>query len=105
MANRTINCELVEIKNKININNFERVNAGSLEMNDVAECEFILDTDCFILPYLENKLHGSFILIDKQTNLTVAAGVIKHALRRSSNVTCQENDIDRKKRQEILKQK
>ena len=105
MANRTTNCELVKIKNKININNFERVNTGSLEMNDVAECEFILDTDCFILPYLENKLHGSFILIDKQTNLTVAAGVIKHALRRSSNVTWQENDIDRKKRQEILNQK
>ena len=31
MANRTINCELVKIKNKININNFERVSAGSLE--------------------------------------------------------------------------
>jgi bifunctional enzyme CysN/CysC len=105
IANRTINCELVRIKNKININNFERISAGSLEMNDVAECEFILDDDCYILPYSENKVHGSFVLIDKQSNLTVAAGVISHGLRRSSNVTWQENDINRERRQKILNQK
>tara|TARA_Y100000816_G_C26107868_1_gene589480 strand:+ start:1060 stop:2937 length:1878 start_codon:yes stop_codon:yes gene_type:complete len=105
IANRTINCELVRIKNKININNFERISAGSLEMNDVAECEFILDDDCYILPYSENKVHGSFVLIDKQSNLTVAAGVISHYLRRSSNVTWQENDINRERRQKILNQK
>ena len=51
MANSTTNCELIKIKNKININNFQRVSAGSLEMNDVAECEFILDSDCYLLPY------------------------------------------------------
>ncbi len=105
IANRTINCELVRIKNKININNFERISAGSLEMNDVAECEFILDDDCYILPYSENKVHGSFVLIDKHSNLTVAAGVISHSLRRSSNVTWQENDINRERRQKILNQK
>ena len=74
IANRTINCELVRIKNKININNFERISAGSLEMNDVAECEFILDDDCYILPYSENKVHGSFVLIDKQSNLLMLHG-------------------------------
>ena len=105
MANRTINCELVKIKNKININNFERVSAGSLKMNDVAECEFILDDNCYILPYSENKVHGSFVLIDKQSNLTVAAGAIKHTLRRSSNVTWQDNDVNRERRQQILDQK
>ncbi len=105
IANKTINCELVKIKNKININNFERVKAGSLQMNDVAECEFILDSGCYVLPYSENKVHGSFVLIDKQTNLTVAAGVIKHTLRRSSNISWQKNEINKEKRQEILNQK
>ena len=74
-------------------------------MNDVAECEFILDRNCYILPYSENKVHGSFVLIDKQTNLTVAAGVIKNVLRRFSNLPLQKTDVNRKKRQQILNQK
>ena len=105
MANKAINCELVKIKNKININSFERVSSGTLKMNDVAECEFILDRNCYILPYSENKVHGSFVLIDKQTNLTVAAGVIKNVLRRFSNLPLQKTDVNRKKRQQILNQK
>ena len=48
-------------------------------MNDIAECELI-DNDSFMLPYKLNPTLGNFILIDKQTNLTVAAGTINHNL-------------------------
>ncbi|MEL0238397.1 MAG: adenylyl-sulfate kinase, partial [Gammaproteobacteria bacterium] len=45
---------------------------------------------------------GSFILIDKLTNLTVGAGVINHALRKSSNVIWEKTDIRRKDRSNLL---
>ena len=104
-ANRQLGCELIKIKNKINVNTFDKVAAGSLEMNDIAECEIHMDNDLPLMPYSLNKTLGNFIFIDKETNLTVAAGVIKHNLRRSSNVKWQETEITKDIREDILGQK
>ena len=45
------------------------------------------------------------ILIDKTSNLTVAAGIVKHDLRRATNVKWQDTEITRQKREKILNQK
>ena len=45
-----------------------------------------------------NPLTGSFILIDRMTNRTVAAGMIQHPLRRASNVHWQALDVNKKSR-------
>ena len=104
-ANNQTTCELIKIKNSINVNDYQKIPAGVLEMNDIAECEILLDKEFAMLPYEENKTLGNFLLIDKSTNLTVAAGTIKHNLRRSTNITWQENDIDRSSRQNLLGQR
>ena len=104
-GNKQIGCEILKIKNKININNYEKIAAGSLEMNDIAECELLLDNELCMLPYSENKTLGNFILIDKTSNLTVAAGIFKHDLRRATNVKWQDTEITRQKREKILNQK
>ena len=104
-ANNLMSCEIVKIKNKININSFEKISTGSLSMNDIAECEILLDHDSFLLPFDTNQTLGNFILIDKQTNLTVAAGIIKHHLRRSANIKWQDTEINREARLDILGQK
>ena len=67
-------------------------------MNDIAECELLLDNELCLLPYSENKTLGNFILIDKTNNLTVAAGIVKHDLRRATNVKWQDTEITRQKR-------
>ncbi len=104
-GNKQTGCEIIKIKNKININNYEKIAAGSLEMNDIAECELLLDNELCLLPYIENKTLGNYILIDKKSNLTVAAGTIKHDLRRATNVKWQDTEITRQKREKILNQK
>ena len=104
-GNKQTGCEILKIKNKININNYEKIAAGSLEMNDIAECELLLDNQLCLLPYSENKTLGNFILIDKASNLTVAAGIVKHDLRRATNVKWQETEITRQIREKILNQK
>ena len=50
-ANRTLNCEIVKIKNKININNYEKVAGGSLSMNDIGNCEIYTDEGIYLQPY------------------------------------------------------
>ena len=104
-GNKQTGCEVLKIKNKININNYEKISAGSLEMNDIAECELLLDNELCLLPYSKNKTLGNFILIDKTSNLTVAAGIVKYDLRRATNVKWQDTEITRQKREKILNQK
>mgnify|MGYP005748263423 CR=1 FL=1 len=104
-GNKQTSCEILKIKNKINVNNFEKNTAGSLGMNDISECELFLDSEICLLPYIENKTLGNFILIDKKSNLTVAAGTVQHDLRRASNVQWQNTEITRETRERILNQK
>lgn len=98
------NCEILKIKNKIGINNYENAPSSPLEMNDISNCDLLLDEPLYMLPYKENNTHGNFILIDKKTNLTVAAGVINHHLRRSENIKWQQTDINLGAREDMLGQ-
>jgi bifunctional enzyme CysN/CysC len=56
-------------------------------------------------PYAVNKRLGAFILIDKQTNDTVGAGMIQHALRRSTNIQWQHLDVNKASRAACKHQK
>lgn len=104
-SNRQVNCEIIKIKNKININNYEKINTGNLSMNDIAECEISLSESLQTQTYAENRTLGNFILIDRHTNLTVAAGTFDHPLRRSANVKWEETEVDIDTRRNILGQK
>ena len=55
--------------------------------------------------YQENHDLGGFILIDKVSNITVAAGMINFALRRSQNIHWQNTDITKSQRAAALNQK
>ena len=104
-SNSQMNCELVKIKNKVDVNTYEKIIANKIEMNDIVECEILFDQDVVLQPFEANKTLGSFILIDKKTNLTVAAGTIKHPLRKSTNVSRQDTDINIDSRRKLLNQK
>ena len=56
-------------------------------------------------PYAENADTGSFILIDRFTNATVAAGMIEFGLRRATNIQWQELSIDKAARAGLKEQK
>ena len=99
-----INCEIVNIKNKIDINSYEKVNASKLLMNDLSECEIVLDNRLGMSSFEHNKILGNFILIDKVSNLTVAAGTMQHSLRRSDNVRWQDTDVNLEIRKKIIGQ-
>ena len=104
-ANRYTNCQILKIKHKVNVNNYEKVQCGSLAMNDIAECEISFDDEYFAIEYQKNKVLGSFIIVDKLTNLTVGAGTFKHPLRKAENIKWQHTDIGRSNREKILGQK
>ena len=71
------NASISTIKSKYNINTFEALSAKSLNLNDIASVTVSLDHAIAFEPYTTNKTLGSFALIDRYTNATVAAGMLK----------------------------
>jgi bifunctional enzyme CysN/CysC len=88
-ATKTVNATVTKIKHQLNVNTLEKLAAEKLSLNAVATCNIATDTPLAFDPYAENRTTGGFVLIDRLTNNTVAAGMIDFALRRAKNVTPQ----------------
>ena len=69
--------------------------AKTLELNAIGVVEISTDRPIVFEPYADNRTLGGFILIDKITNATVAAGMLHFSLRRAQNVHWQPTDITR----------
>lgn len=102
IGSKTVNANILRIKYKVDINNFQKNPALQLEMNEIGECELALDEEIAFTYYENNKNLGSFILIDRVSNLTVAAGVINFKPRKSENVKWEKTEIDTIKRNNLL---
>jgi len=98
------NATIAKPRYKINVNNYERLPADVLELNDIGSCNISLDRNIAFDPYEENRTTGSFILIDRESNATVGAGLIRYALRRASNIHWQALEINKAARSEAKSQ-
>ena len=92
---RTVGASITEIKHKVDVNTQDALAAKHLELNEVAVCNLHLDQPIAFAPYADNKALGGFILIDRQSNATVAAGTLDFALRRAGNIHWQHLDVDK----------
>ncbi len=95
LATRTVSAQISEIKHKIDVNTQEHLAAKRLELNEVAYCNLSFDHAITFENYQDNPTLGSFILIDRQTNATVACGTIDFALRRAANLHWQAITVDK----------
>ena len=91
----TVSASVTEPKYKINVNSLEHLAAKQLELNEIGVCNLSLDRAIAFDPYEDNADMGGFILIDRQTNATVGAGMIRFALRRSHNIHWQGLDVNK----------
>ncbi|MEO6172724.1 MAG: adenylyl-sulfate kinase, partial [Arenimonas sp.] len=101
LATRTVSAQISEIKHKIDVNTQEHLAAKRLELNEVAYCNLSFDQAITFENYQDNPTLGSFILIDRQTNATVACGTIDFALRRAGNLHWQAITVDKVARSSI----
>ena len=95
------NASLSEIKFKYDVNSFEKLQGRELSFNEIANVQITLDTELPFEPYIDCPGLGAFVLIDRYSNATVAAGMIRFALRRSSNVHKQALSVDRAAREKL----
>jgi len=103
--NKTIPGVITRLKHRVNINNFKDEPAEALNLNEVGLCNFSLTEPIVFDPYATNRNMGSFIVIDRLTNNTLACGMINHGLRRAQNIHWQAVDIDKQSRAAAKHQK
>src|SRR3546814_9114541 len=95
IGSRTVGAQVTEIKHKIDVNTQEELAAKHLELNEVAQVNLYLDQPVAFETYADSRDLGAFILIDRQTTGTVAAGPLDFALRRPGTIHWQHLDVDK----------
>lgn len=80
----TVNGTFEHINYKVDINTYEKHPIHELNLNDIGSCKLVLNRSIAVDPYHSNRSTGSFIVINRLTNNTVAAGMIINVSRRES---------------------
>jgi bifunctional enzyme CysN/CysC len=102
---QTVTANIQQPKYQINVNTMEHVAAKTLELNAIGVANLSTGRPLVFEPYEMSRDLGGFILIDKFTNATVAAGMIHFALRRAQNVHWQATAVTRELRMALMRQK
>ena len=105
LATQSVSATVQAPKYEINVNTLDRLAAKTLDLNGIGVVEVSTDKPITFEAYADNKTLGGFILIDKLTNATVAAGMLHFSLRRAQNVHWQAGDIDRDMRANLKNQR
>jgi len=95
LGTQTVSATVQQPKHRVDVNTMDELAAKTLSLNDIGVAEVYSDKPLVFESYVENRTLGGFILVDKITNATVAAGMLNFSLRRSQNVHWQASDITR----------
>ena len=95
LASQTVSATVQPPKYAVNVNTLEHLAVKTLELNAIGVAELTTDKPLVFEAYADSRTLGGFILIDKLSNATVAAGMLNFSLRRAQNVHWQALDVSR----------
>jgi bifunctional enzyme CysN/CysC len=101
----TVPATITELKHKVDVNTLDHLAGKTLQLNEVGYGNINTSQPIAFDAYHENRDTGGFILIDRFTNATIAAGMIDFGLRRATNVHWQALDVNKVLRGESKGQK
>jgi sulfate adenylyltransferase subunit 1 len=81
-----ISGHIEHINYRIDVNTYRKEPVAKLHLNDIASCRMVLSQPVVADTYRHNRATGSFLLIDRISNDTVAAGMIVDVSRRESDL-------------------
>jgi len=105
LGTQTVTATIQAPKYQVNVNTLEHLAAKTLELNAIGVVNLSTDRPVVFEPYAASRDLGGYIVIDKLSNATVAAGMIHFSLRRSQNIHWQALDISRESRARLKNQK
>jgi bifunctional enzyme CysN/CysC len=93
--------QVTDLKYKLDVDTLAHVAGRQLDLNEIGLCNFTVSKPLAIDPYAENRDTGGFIIVDRATNATVGAGMIRFGLRRAHNIHWQSVDVSKRQRSDI----
>jgi bifunctional enzyme CysN/CysC len=101
LGTRTVSATVTALKHRIDIDSGNHVAARTLALNEIGYCNIAASVPVAFDPYAKCRETGGFILIDRLTQETAAAGIVDFALRRATNVHWQDLAVGPRQRAEI----
>jgi bifunctional enzyme CysN/CysC len=98
----TVPATVTDLHHRLDITTLSKLAAKTLDLNEIGICNMSVARPLPFDPYAENRDTGAFILIDRFTNETVAAGMIDFALRRATNIHMQNLAVSKAKRSTLM---
>ncbi|HRE43765.1 MAG TPA: adenylyl-sulfate kinase [Terricaulis sp.] len=102
---RTVGASITDIKHKLDVNTITPQPAKHLALNDIGVVNLSLDQRIAFDPFDVIKETGAGILIDRVSNATIGACLIRFPLRRAANIHWQALEISRETRAQALGQR
>jgi bifunctional enzyme CysN/CysC len=93
-GSRSVPATVTNVRHRLDVVSGHEHAARVLEMNDIGRVEVATDRPIPMDPYDVCRDTGGFLLVDRVTADTVAAGLVRHAMRRAFNVVPHEYDVD-----------
>ncbi|QDF98961.1 adenylyl-sulfate kinase [Azoarcus sp. DD4] len=101
LATQRAQASLTAIKHRIDVDTLAHEASRKLALDDIAVCNLATSKALCFDTYTASHALGGFILVDRYTRATVAAGMIRHSLRRAQNVHKQALAVARKDRERL----
>lgn len=101
LANQWASASMTTLKYRVNVNTQAHEACRRLQLNDIVVANLALSKPLVFAPYAQSQTLGGFILVDPFSHATVAAGMIRHNLRRAQNVHRQALSITRLDRERL----
>jgi len=102
---RTLAASVTEIKHKLDVDTGAKSAAKTLSLNEIGFCNIAAAAAIAFDSYDDNRTTGAFVLIDRFSNATAAAGIIAFPLRRATNIHLQEQSITKATRARLKHQR
>jgi bifunctional enzyme CysN/CysC len=99
---RQVKAFISELNYKIDVDTMHREETETLQLNEIGRVQVTTTQPLFYDRYQLNRSTGSFILIDPNTNTTVAAGMIRSKSRQISDLVEPEPEAKRKKSSDVV---
>ncbi|HET7191555.1 MAG TPA: adenylyl-sulfate kinase [Pseudolabrys sp.] len=100
--NNTLGATVTELKHRIDVGSLAKLATKTLSLSEIGVCNLSLARAVAFDSYSQNHDTGAFILVDRYSNETVAAGMIDFALRRASNIHHQKLTVSKTERSRLM---
>ena len=101
-GSRSVPATVTNVRHRLDVVTGHEHAARLLSMNDIGRVEVATDKPIPMDPYSLCRDTGGFLLVDRVTADTVAAGMVRHAMRRSTNLVRHDYVVDEDARRLLM---